>query len=145
MSPQLLDFLETHSRIEKIRLFNGGTSDRDLQQWLLELATNSNQIKEFELYDERMIVKREDRNFVKALSKALALNRELASEAKIASASSAMFGLLADKANSGGAQPLPGVPPDITHELAKVIARHMPAAKAKAIFDELILHAPVRQ
>jgi hypothetical protein len=36
---------------------------------------------------------------------------------------------------------LPFMPLDVTDELTKAIARHLPSAKAKAIFDELILHA----
>jgi hypothetical protein len=141
---QLLDFLEKHPKIEHIRMLASQVTDRHLQQRLLDMVRYSSQIKKFELYDGRDLT-RAERKFIETLNKALALNQEVSSDAKIAAASSAMFGLLADKANRGGAEPLPWVPPEITNELAKAIARHVRPDKAKAIFDELILHAPVRQ
>jgi hypothetical protein len=57
----------------------------------------------------------------------------------MAEASVAMKTLLDKKSMTD--EELPFMPLDVTDELTKAIARHLPSAKAKAIFDELILHA----
>jgi hypothetical protein len=140
----LIKFLETHPQISYIAIPNNEIFSKEDQEKLLALVRGHPHIKKLTI-ESQLHESEEGMQFRKELWQALALNQEVSSDAKIAAASRAMFGLLADKANRGGAEPLPWVPPDITHELAKAIARHMPAAKAKAIFDELILHAPVRQ
>lgn len=140
----LLDFLEKDSQLEKIYLGESGLEDHQLQDRLLNLVRNSSRIKEFQLrYDPNL--SGAEQKFRAALNEALALNRELTSEPKIAAASGAMYKLIEDEAKRGGAQPLPSLPLEVTNLLATAIARYVRPDKAKAIFDELILHAPARQ
>jgi hypothetical protein len=77
--------------------------------------------------------------FRKELGQALAINREVGSDTRMAEASVAMKTLLDKKSMTD--EELPFMPLDVTDGLTKAIARHLPSAKAKAIFDELILHA----
>ncbi|MFZ9237675.1 MAG: hypothetical protein ACO23B_03355 [Burkholderiaceae bacterium] len=141
---KLIDFLEKQSQLEKIYLGESGVEDHQLQDRILNLVRNSSRIKEFQLGGDTGI-SRAEKKFRAALNEALALNRELTSEPKITAASEAMYKLIEDEAKRGGAQPLPSLPLDVTKLLATAIARYVRPDRAKAIFDELILHAPARR
>jgi len=141
---KLIDFLEKDSQLEKIYLGESGVEDHQLQDRILNLVRNSSRIKEFQLGGDTGI-SRAEKKFRAALNEALALNRALTSEPKITAASEAMYKLIEGEAKRGGAQPLPSLPLDVTNLLATAIARYVRPDRAKAIFDELILHAPARR
>ncbi len=75
---------------------------------------------------------------MKKMEEALAINRQI--QLNIGAASRAMHGLLNSTRPNDDQQPF--VPHDVTNELASAIARYVPSEKAKAIFDELIIHDP---
>ena len=76
-------------------------------------------------------------NRLAQLKQALHLNQEVARSLPAASAG---IKVLLDKKTENDAE-LPFIPPDITNQLTQAIARHVPPAKAKAIFDEIIVQA----
>ena len=138
----LIQFLETHPQISEIVLPNDEISSIETQEKLLALVRGYPHIKTLTIADPFSETE-QAMQFRKELGQALAINREVGSDKRMAEASVAMKTLLDKKSMAD--EELPFVPLDVTNELTKAIARHLPSAKAKAIFDELILHAPVRQ
>jgi hypothetical protein len=137
-----IQFLETHPQISEIALPSDEISSADNQEKLLALVRGYPHIKTFTIRNPDFETERE-MQFRKELWQALAINREVGSDIRMAEASGAMKALLDKKSMTD--EELPFVPLDVTNELTKAITRHLPSAKAKAIFDELILHAPVHQ
>lgn len=137
----LVKFLETHPKIGEIVLPLDGISKKEDQEKLLALVRSHAHIKTLTIAHP-FVETKQATQFRKELQQALAINREVTSEPRIAEASEAMKVLL-DKKSATDEQ-LPFVPLDVTNELAKAIARHLLPAKAKAIFDALIVHAAKR-
>jgi hypothetical protein len=137
----LIEFIKTHPEIQNFKITTNRLENQTLQKKLLDLVESSNQFIQIDLSDFEGITN-EDEEFFEKLDRALAIAHEVSSEPKIAEASEAMKALLDKKSTAD--EELPFVPLDVTMELTRAIARHVPPAKAKAIFDELILHAEKR-
>jgi len=138
----LIKFLETHPQISEIALPMDWIPSIETQEKLLALVRAYPHIKTLTIFNMPYL-SQQARQFRKELGQALAINREVGSDKRMAEASVAMKALLDKKSMTD--EELPFVPLDVTDELTKAIARHLPSAKAKAIFDELILHAPKTQ
>lgn len=134
----LIKFLETHPQISEIVLPSDGISSKGHQEKLLALVRGHPHIKTLNIFNT-LYPSQQAIQFRKELGQALAINREVGSDTRMAEASVAMKTLLDKKSMTD--EELPFMPLDVTDELTKAIARHLPSAKAKAIFDELILHA----
>lgn len=138
----LINFIKTHPKIHFFLTSTGDQVNQTRQKDLLDLVRSSSHIKKVKFVDSENIGS-EESIFRNDLARALATAQEVTSDKKIAEASVAMKALLDKKSMTD--EELPFVPLDVTDELTKAIARHLPSAKAKAIFDELILHAPKPQ
>lgn len=110
----------------------------DQQEKVLSLMKQSGQITYFPAQGVEDPADDEIMQFRRELNQALWINQQIHLNLKAASA--AMKKILDEKSMTD--ETLPFVPLDVTNELAKAIARHVPPEKAKAIFDELIVHAP---
>jgi Ran GTPase-activating protein (RanGAP) involved in mRNA processing and transport len=138
----LIQFLETHPQISEIALPDDEIYSEGTQEKLLALVRGYPHIKTLTIKNP-LLETEQAIQFRKELWQALAINREVGSDIRIAEASAAMKALLDKKSTAD--EELPFVPLDVTNELTRAIARHVPAEKANAIFDELILHAPKTQ
>ena len=138
----LIQFLETHPQISEIALPDDEIYSEGNQEKLLALVRGYPHIKTLTIKNP-LLETEQAIQFRKELWQALAINREVGSDIRIAEASAAMKALLDKKSTAD--EELPFVPLDVTNELTRAIARHVPAEKANAIFDELILHAPKTQ
>ena len=134
----LIKFLETHPQISEIDLPMDWIPSIETQEKLLALVRAYPHIKTLTIFNTPYL-SQQARPFRKELGQALAINREVGSDKRMTEASVAMKTLLDKKSMTD--EELPFMPLDVTDELTKAIARHLPSAKAKAIFDELILHA----
>jgi hypothetical protein len=134
----LIKFLETHPQISEIDLPMDWIPSIETQEKLLALVRAYPHIKTLTIFNTPYL-SQQARQFRKELGQALAINREVGSDKRMTEASVAMKTLLDKKSMTD--EELPFVPLDVTNELTKAIARHLPSTKAKAIFDELILHA----
>jgi hypothetical protein len=132
VTDHLIDFLKTHPNISEINLPNAELINEATHQKILALVQEFTHIQEVSLqYTET------SENRLAQLKQALHLNKKVARS--LPAASVAMKTLLDKKADKDVA--LPFMPSDVTDELTQAIARHVPPAKATAIFDELILQA----
>lgn len=135
---EILDVCKRHSQVLNwFKRFPRPAFGMSNQEELMAPVKNFSHIEEIsfrrqEAYDEPT------RQFLRGLKHALAIHQQI--QMNIGKASEAMKALLDRKFMTD--EELSFVPLDVTNELAKAIARHLPPAKAKAIFDELILHAP---
>lgn len=129
-------FLETLPYIRSISLDDVHSDLKEPQEQILALVKNSPHLINVSC-GEGSFPGEHYKQFREELQQAVAINREI--QLNIRAASEAMKDVLDQKSMTDEA--LPFVPLDVTDELAKAIARHVPPAKTKAIFDELILHA----
>jgi hypothetical protein len=135
----LIEFLKNHPQIHSIELPNWCAIREENQEKLMAIVKNSSHITDMHFVDESLLTGKTV-IFLKELQKALVINRQI--QLNLGRASEAMKALLDKKSTTD--EELPFVPLDVTNELTKAIARHVPPEKAKAIFDELILHAEKR-
>ena len=132
VTDHLIDFLKTHPNISEINLPYEELVNEATHQKILALVQEFTHIQKFSLqYTET------SENRLAQLKQALHLNQEVARSLPAASAG---IKVLLDKKAENDAE-LPFIPPDITNQLTQAIARHVPPAKAKAIFDEIIVQA----
>lgn len=134
---RLIKFLETHPRITSLELSAESIGSKSNLQKLLALVKNSSHITKI-ILDEQILKYAHYKQLRVEIQQALEINRQI--QGAIHNVSEAMKSLL-DK-QFGSNEALSMLPLDVTDELTKAIARHVPPIKARAIFDELILHAP---
>lgn len=137
----LSEFLRSCPQIREIDLPDWHADLKEEREKLLSIVKQSGQMTHFTSQGQKYSDLEEILEFRKELNQALRLNQQI--ELNIETASAAMKRTLDEKSITD--ESLPFVPLDVTNELAKAIARHVPPEKAKAIFDELIVHAPVHQ
>lgn len=135
-----IEFLENHPQIHSIGLPNWCAILEENQEKLMAIVKNSSHITDMFFVDETFYTG-QTAIFLRELKQALFINRQI--QLNLGRASEAMKALLDKKSMTD--EDLPFVPLDVTNELTKAIARHLPPAKSKAIFDELILQAPSPQ
>jgi hypothetical protein len=138
LTDYLIDFLKTHPQISTINLRSEDLTTKESRKKVLTLVKGQSHIKYFFFSTETL---RKQTSFLKELNHALWINQQI--DLNLKTASEAMKKILDQKSMTD--ESLPFVPLDVTNELTKAIARHVPPEKAKAIFDELIIHAPGHQ
>jgi hypothetical protein len=132
VTDHLIDFLKTHPNISEINLPYEELVNEATHQKILALVQEFTHIQKFSLqYTET------SENRLAQLKQALHLNQEVARSLPAASAG---MKVLLDKKADNDAE-LAFIPSEITNQLTQAIARHVPPAKAKAIFDEIIVQA----
>jgi hypothetical protein len=134
-------FLSSHPKIWGVDIPSWYADLLDQRGKILSLVKQSGQIMHFPSQGKRYGNNEDIMQFRMELNQALRLNQQI--DLNIKAASEAMKGILDEKSMTD--ETLPFVPLDVTNALAKAIARHVPPEKAKAIFDELIVHAPGHQ
>ena len=133
----LINFLKTHPPISKIHLPNEDLFNESTRAKVLALVEEFAHVQEFSAPPKTYLKDKKSLKFRSKFERALHLNRQLALYLPAASAG---MKVLLDKKAGNNAE-LPFIPPEITNELALAIARHVPPAKAEAIFDEIIAQA----
>ncbi len=131
-------FLERNPQIREVYIPQHLIDSETLNEEILSIVKRFGQIKKLQTLPEGITLPQGKTPFDEDLERALWINRQI--ENNLGGASVAMLSFLNEKLKTE--KDFPGVPWDITNALAAAIARHVPPEKAKAIFDELIVHGP---